>query len=630
MLSMEKQQTDNIGQTQLPSAPDVPCKGISGYRIEREIGHGAQGSVYLAHRETDGQRVAIKRLNIESVKNWKEYELFHREADVLSHLHIDGVARFFEAVDRLDDEPPCSYIVQEYIPGRSLAEMLNAGIRFSLHSVYDIILQILNILKQLQSCTPPVIHRDIKPSNILLEPMEGDRYKVWLIDFGAVANPQVQSGGSTIAGTFGYMPPEQLMGNPVPASDIYALAAVIVYLLSGKSPADMVSEDFYLVFEPELQNLPHAVVQTLRRMLDLKVANRLSDISELMDIWQAFSEDHYSYSVHIKWHAQDMNKDIFEDRLKNVYEYCQPGNMDLWQSLSEKTPRTIPDCYKNVANCYDANISTEGAYIHHIKSLIDTDKNMAVNELPDQTLLLKHTIIEPRSVRRGWLCIFLILLLLLVVILVAVLVEMNGKGKIGAFYPVSLFVISHLIIAVIILMVVPSPQPVGRATIKPSAHSWLNDVGNKKDGSFIRNRYDDLLSRGRKTIATIVSVEYVPADNTYIEEGTKIFSGYTYGNLVADPGRKIVVKDNRGCSFVYHGIPRFRIQYRFNPPDDQKDEDLIHYIDLYGEPDDTCKPGAPLPILYRIRGKEGVDSMPFPIPLAQIADLDCLMYLDRA
>lgn len=209
---------------------------LPGYKLIREIGHGAQGKVYLCERVQDGQRVAIKRLNIESVKNWKEYELFHREATVLESLTIDGVARFYEAIDRLQDNPPCSYIVQEYIPGKSLSEILNTGIRLPLHCVYDIVLQLLNILKQLQSHKPPVIHRDIKPSNILLEPTKGDQYKVWLIDFGAVANPQVQSGGSTVAGTFGYMPPEQLTGNPIPASDIYSLAAVIVYVLSGRSP----------------------------------------------------------------------------------------------------------------------------------------------------------------------------------------------------------------------------------------------------------------------------------------------------------------------------------------------------------------------------------------------------------
>jgi serine/threonine protein kinase len=105
-------------------------------------------------------------------------------------------------------------------------------------------MQLLDILKQLHAHEPPVIHRDIKPSNILLKALGGDDYEVYLIDFGAVANPQVQGGGSTVAGTFGYMAPEQLTGKPCPASDIYSLAAVAVYLISGRSPADMPMKDF--------------------------------------------------------------------------------------------------------------------------------------------------------------------------------------------------------------------------------------------------------------------------------------------------------------------------------------------------------------------------------------------------
>ena len=106
-------------------------------------------------------------------------------------------------------------------------------------------------------CAEIVAACDIKPSNLMLTPLENGRYKVTLLDFGAVANPQVQNGGSTVAGTYGYMPPEQLMGQAQPASDIYALAALAVEMLSGTSPADIAVCDFKLVIEPYLQHLPH-------------------------------------------------------------------------------------------------------------------------------------------------------------------------------------------------------------------------------------------------------------------------------------------------------------------------------------------------------------------------------------
>ena len=189
------------------------------YCFIKQIGHGSQGKVFLAESRATGKRVAIKQLNIESVKNWKEYDLFHREADVLRSLDIRGIAKLYETIECLNDSQPCSYIVQEYIQGQTLNDMLISGHRFSITRVYQIILQLLDILEKLHSHNPPVIHRDIKPSNIILRPVDGDNYMVHLIDFGAVANPQVQSGGSTVAGTYGYMPPEQLTGKPQPANE---------------------------------------------------------------------------------------------------------------------------------------------------------------------------------------------------------------------------------------------------------------------------------------------------------------------------------------------------------------------------------------------------------------------------
>ncbi|MBO4350092.1 MAG: serine/threonine protein kinase, partial [Proteobacteria bacterium] len=304
------------------------------YTIIREIGHGTQGRIYLAKRNEDGAQVAIKQLNIESVKTWKEYELFRREANVLASLDIQGIAKFYEAIECLEDDPPCAYIVQEYIRGQSLAAMIKAGHRFALNRVYDIILQLLGILDQLQKHEPPIVHRDIKPSNIMLKPLDGDDFEVYLIDFGAVANPQIQSGGSTVAGTFGYMAPEQMMGKPEPASDIYSLGAVAVHLISGRSPAEMPVKDFHLIFEPDMQNMPPALVAALRRMLTPNVADRLCDIDALSKLFHAFSESIYRSQTHSN--DKSLSNEEFEKRLKQVENYGQEGNIELWQRLQDE------------------------------------------------------------------------------------------------------------------------------------------------------------------------------------------------------------------------------------------------------------------------------------------------------
>ena len=108
----------------------------SKYKILSEIGHGAQGRIYTAQRLSDGKIVVVKQLNINSIKTWKEYELFHREAKVLETLNIPGVAKFYEGIECLDDDPPCSYIVQEYIDGVSLQQLIKNAHRFSVENVY--------------------------------------------------------------------------------------------------------------------------------------------------------------------------------------------------------------------------------------------------------------------------------------------------------------------------------------------------------------------------------------------------------------------------------------------------------------------------------------------------------------
>ena len=100
------------------------------YEIEQLIGKGAQSHVYRGKRLLDNMPVAIKQLRVNSAKNWKQYELFEREAEVLKNLNVSGTAKFYEAIKSLDGENPTSVIVQEYIDGRSLQSYIDQQTRF--------------------------------------------------------------------------------------------------------------------------------------------------------------------------------------------------------------------------------------------------------------------------------------------------------------------------------------------------------------------------------------------------------------------------------------------------------------------------------------------------------------------
>ncbi len=581
-------------------SPDItPGPLKNKYRFIRQIGQGTQGKVFLAKRLSDQMQVAIKQLNIESVKTWKEYELFHREADILSKLNMDGVVQFIEAIDCMEENPPCSFIVQQYIHGSSIADMFKSGRHLSLNQTYNILLQLVDILEALHSHVPPIIHRDIKPSNILLQPTETDQYKVYLIDFGAVANPQIQSGGSTVAGTFGYMPPEQLMGKPVPASDIYSLAAVAVYMFSGKSPADMPVKDFRLIFEPDLQNMPTPLVDTLRLMLDPVAANRLVLYDVIRSRFRRFMLANYQSNDNVD--VRKISHERYDEQLWNVASICEAGNLDLWQALSDQTPRNVPLAYLNAKP--------------NVKNKPQTARYEGKTDVPVYTGILIATFIFASILTFGLLNFF----------------SSHGYFK---------FVFSVLTIGwapFLICCRVMSPIDVfifyydkrhkkdanyfiselSQASSSQKREALTEELQNHPDYSKVKphllaqRKYTELLKNGRKTIATITDVQYIPANKDYI----------TMKML------KSKVKTMHFSSrHIFLDYPHFRILYKFNPPDDEKEEDLYREYITYIEPEGHYEPGMPLPILYQIyrdsHGLEHVDSMPFPIPLHDLYRYD--------
>ncbi len=585
-MMARSQSAENDQITEHPRRLNAPqpislSRHIKGYTAIKSLGRGSQGEVVLAERDCDQSLVAIKKLNIESVKNWKEYELFQREASVLSTLDIPGIARFYEAFECLDDKPPCAYIVQEYIPGYTLAEMLNAGHRFTLDRIYDMILQLIEILHALHSHNPPVIHRDIKPSNILLRPLDGDDFQVYLIDFGAVANPQIQSGGSTVAGTYGFMPPEQLMGKPSIASDYYALAAVSVNLITGISPADMAMKDFYLMFEPHMQFMPVAVVNILRRMLEPDISKRLYSYNEISYAFQMFQADRYDLAGvnNLTFAVIDNDYDL---RLRNVKSYGEPGNIELWQRLSDKTPRTLPASYRSkdtCPKCYDLLFGKDSSrYLNaYMEKKAELDQRLKVH--------------SRYSKEKGLGDLISGVFFVIVAVFSGVFAGSSGLGEAGEMF-VFLGMIPFYFIAMHFI----------KSAIAKSrtVHGYFENAPvNSFSASGPMLSVDSLIRDGRKTIATVVDIKYQPVSSAVVERSVKT------------------------GQYAVHQAPEWVISYAFNPPDDSDPNDLVHEFRVHASPAEFLKPGDPLPILYSInimgnRRSEYVFSIPFPLVLNQM------------
>jgi serine/threonine protein kinase len=200
------------------------------YTVVRELGKGGQGRTLLVEREGEaGSRYVLKLLRLEHVDDWKQVELFEREVATLAALDHPGIPRL---IDRLEEDGRTTGIVQTFVDGRTLAEQITAHAPIGAARFERILRECLDILAHLHEQVPPVLHRDINPRNVMLGPE-----RTFLIDFGAV-----RVGGKTdmtSVGTFGYMAPEQLIGRPVPASDMYGLGMTMVSLAERRDVGDL-------------------------------------------------------------------------------------------------------------------------------------------------------------------------------------------------------------------------------------------------------------------------------------------------------------------------------------------------------------------------------------------------------
>jgi serine/threonine protein kinase len=216
---------------------------IPGYEFIKVLGRGGMGCVTLARQLGTGNIVAVKTLLPEIAVNDQAIKRFMREIDVASALRHPNIVSF---VDRGIDRGVV-YLITEFVDGSDAARLADArGGKLPYREAVNIVAQALDGLSFAHS--KGFIHRDIKDPNILVSG-EWPRYSAKLTDFG-LAKSFKQSGMSGItmagdmAGTFAYMPPEQLRDfqNVQPACDIYSMGMTAYSLLTGGVALDIPSQ----------------------------------------------------------------------------------------------------------------------------------------------------------------------------------------------------------------------------------------------------------------------------------------------------------------------------------------------------------------------------------------------------
>lgn len=203
---------------------------IGRYQIQAEIGRGGSGIIYRAYEETLHRTVALKVLSPNLAGQANLVMRLRHEAISAARLRHPNIALLYE----LGQEAGQAFLAMEYIPGRSLREIIEEG-PLSYARTIHILKQIGEALDYAHSIK--VIHRDIKPSNILVQ---ADDHAV-LVDFGLAytADNSLITPDGVVLGTPHYMSPEQAAGRePDAQSDQYSLAAVAYEMLTGVSPFD--------------------------------------------------------------------------------------------------------------------------------------------------------------------------------------------------------------------------------------------------------------------------------------------------------------------------------------------------------------------------------------------------------
>jgi serine/threonine protein kinase len=262
------------------------------YRIDKQIGQGGMGAVYIATDERFGSTVAIKETLFMDDNYRKAIDREARLLNSLKHAALPRVSDHFL-------EENVQFLVMEYIPGEDLSHMLESGVVFDVDRVLKWADQLLDALDFLHNQSIPVIHRDIKPQNLKLTA----RDQIILLDFGLAKGNPTDAGHQTAAKSiFGYSRNyaslEQIQGTGTdPRSDLYSLAATLYHLLTGAPPEDALTRAMAVLSNrPDpLQpanairaEIPRGVAGILQKSLALNADDRPAAAADMREMFRTF------------------------------------------------------------------------------------------------------------------------------------------------------------------------------------------------------------------------------------------------------------------------------------------------------------------------------------------------------
>jgi eukaryotic-like serine/threonine-protein kinase len=246
------------------------------YQVEKELGKGAMGVVYLGKDPKIGRVVAIKTMALSQEFEGEELadarERFFREAETAGRLQHQNIVTIFDA----GEEHDLAYIAMEFLKGKDLVDFCKDGALLPMPKVLSIVARVAEALAYAHKQN--VVHRDIKPANIMYE-FDSDTVKV--TDFGiARITDSSKTKTGLVLGTPSFMSPEQIAGKKVDGrSDLYSLGVMLFQMLTGVLPfrGDSMAELMYKIANeeaPDIRIVRPDISERLANVVALSLAKR--------------------------------------------------------------------------------------------------------------------------------------------------------------------------------------------------------------------------------------------------------------------------------------------------------------------------------------------------------------------
>ncbi|NOQ88099.1 MAG: protein kinase, partial [Gammaproteobacteria bacterium] len=267
--------------------PQMELPEFGRYKIQKELGRGAMGVVYLGKDPKINREVAIKTLDY---SQFPEKELntvknrFFREAEAAGRLSHSNIVTVFD----MGEEADCAYIAMDYVSGVSLSDYTEPGSLLPVQEVYRIVQVVAEALDYAHR--QKIVHRDIKPGNVMYNPKDK---QIKITDFGiARITDSVKTRTGSFMGSPSYMAPEQMTGAHVDGrADLYSLGVTFYQLLTGTLPfaADSLANLAYKITNEKFRpvrnvrpDLPASATRIINKALQKKAENRYASGAEMV------------------------------------------------------------------------------------------------------------------------------------------------------------------------------------------------------------------------------------------------------------------------------------------------------------------------------------------------------------